>query len=53
MKNVIALSKLIGLSLFCFLLLSINVHAKNSRNELARLVMGTIFLVVVLCVYHW
>ena len=45
MKNV---GKLIGLLLlFCLplLLLSINMHTKNTRNELAHLVMGTIFLV--------
>ena len=44
MKNV---GKLIGLLLFCLplLLLSINMHTKNTRNELARLVIGTIFLV--------
>ena len=42
----ITLGKLIAL-LFClplFLSISINVH-RNSRNELARPVMGTIFLV--------
>ena len=47
MENVITLSKLIGLlllfcpptSLFCF------ENSKNTRNELARPVMGTIFLV--------
>ena len=43
------MGKLIGLLLFCLplllLLFSINVHTKNTRNELARLVMGTIFLV--------
>ena len=47
LENVITLGKLIGLlllfcpptSLFCFLKL------KNTRNELARPVMGTIFLV--------
>ena len=39
--------KLIGLLLFCRflkLLLSINVHTKNTKNKLARLVMGTISL---------
>ena len=53
-KNVITLSKLIGLLLlFCLplLLLSINVHTKNTRNELARFVMGTIFLVIILTVW--
>ena len=45
MKNVITLGKLIGLLLFCLsFLLSVNVHTKNT-NELACLVMGTIFLV--------
>ena len=47
MKNVITLGKLIGLLLFClplFLFLSVNVHTKNTRNELSHLVMGTIFL---------
>ena len=42
---------LIGLLLlFCLpllLLLSINMHTKNTTNELARLVMGTIFLVYI------
>ena len=50
MKNVITLGKLIGLLLlFCvplLLLLSVNVHTKSTRNELARFVMGTIFLVI-------
>ena len=48
MKNIKTLGKLIGLLLFCLpllLLLSINMHTKNTRNELSRLVMGTIFLV--------
>ena len=47
MKNVITLGKLIGrFLLFCLsLLLSVNVHTNSTRNELARLVMGTIFLV--------
>ena len=53
MENVITLGKLIGLLLFCLpLLLSIFVVEnynlfthKNTRNELARLVMGTFFLV--------
>ena len=48
-KNVITLSKLIGLllsSLPLLVLLSVNVHTKNTRNELARLVMGTIVLVI-------
>ena len=45
MKNVITLSKLIGLLLlFCLplLLLSVNVHTKKLRNELARLVVGSV-----------
>ena len=45
MKNVITMGKLIGLLLFCLPFLSINIHTKNTRNEFARLVMGTIFLV--------
>ena len=46
MKNVITLGKLIGLLLFSLpLLLSINMYTKNTRYELARLVMGTICLV--------
>ena len=49
MKNVITSGKLIGLLLlFCLpllLFLSIDVHTKYARNEFARLVMGTIFLV--------
>ena len=47
-KNVITMGKLIGLLLFCLppiLLLLVNVHTKKTRNEFARLVMGTIFLV--------
>ena len=49
MKNIITLGKLIRLllsSLPLLVLLSVNVHTKNTRNELARLVMGTIFLVL-------
>ena len=48
MKNIITLGKLIRLlsSLPLLVLLSINVHTKNTRNELPRLVMGTIFLVL-------
>ena len=47
MENVITLSKLIGLLLLfcppplCFVF----ENSKNTRNELARPVMGTIFLV--------
>ena len=45
-KNVIPLSKLIGLLfLFCLPLLSI-LFLKTKRNDLAYPVMGTIFLVL-------
>ena len=45
-ENVIPLSKLIGLLfLFCLPLLSI-LFLKTKRNDLARPVMGTIFLVL-------
>ena len=45
-ENVITLGKLIGpLFLFCFPLLSI-LFLKTKRNDLARPVMGTIFLVI-------
>ena len=45
-ENVIPLSKLIGLLfLFCLPLLSI-LFLKTKRNDLARSVMGTIFLVM-------
>ena len=44
--NVITLGKLIGLLfLFCLPLLSI-LFLKTKRNDLARPVMGTIFLVI-------
>ena len=44
-ENVITLGKLIGLLfLFCLILLSI-LFLKTKRNDLARPVMGTIFLV--------
>ena len=44
-ENVITLGKLIGLLfLFCLPLLSI-LFLKTNRNDLARPVMGTIFLV--------
>ena len=44
-ENVIALGKLIGLLfIFCLPLLSI-LFLKTKRNDLARPVMGTIFLV--------
>ena len=46
-ENVIPLSKSIGLLfLFCLPLLSI-LFLKTKRNDLARPVMGTIFLVVI------
>ena len=49
-ENVIPLSKLIGLLfLFCLPLLSI-LFLKTKRNDLARPVMGTIFLVYI-CMY--
>ena len=49
-ENVITLGKLIGLLfLFCLPLLSI-LFLKTKRNDLARPVMGTIFLVVVVVV---
>ena len=46
MENVITLDKLIGL-LFCLpsSLLFFYENSKNTRNELARPVIGTIFLV--------
>ena len=45
-ENVITLGKLIGLLfIFCLPLLSI-LFLKTKRNDLARPVMGTIFLVV-------
>ena len=47
-ENVITLGKLIGvLFLFCHPLLSI-LSLKTKRNDLARPVTGTIFLVTVL-----
>ena len=46
-ENVIPLSKLIDLLfLFCLPLLSI-LFLKSKRNDLARPVMGTIFLVII------
>ena len=47
MENVITLGKLIGL-LFCSLppLYFVFENSKSTRNELARPVMGTIFLVI-------
>ena len=51
-ENVITLGKLIGLLfLFCLPLLSI-LFLKTKRNDLARPVMGTIFLVYIcMCMY--
>ena len=47
-ENVIPLSKLMGLLfLFCLALLSI-LFLKTKRNDLARPVMGTIFLVIII-----
>ena len=47
-ENVITLGKLIGLLfLFCLPLLSI-LFLKTKRNDLARPVMGTIFLVIIM-----
>ena len=46
-ENVITLGKLIGLLfLFCLPLLSI-LFLKTKRNDLARPVIGTIFLVII------
>ena len=51
-ENVITLGKLVGLLfLFCLPLLSI-LFLKTKRNNLARPVMGTIFLVIVLMSAH-
>ena len=48
-ENVIPLSKLIGLLfLFCLPLLAV-LFLKTKRNDLARPVMGTIFLVLSVC----
>ena len=48
MENVITLGKVIGLLLFCLpsSLFIFFENSKNTRNELARPVMGTIFLVI-------
>ena len=52
-ENVIAFGKLIGLLLlFCLPLLSI-LFLKTRRNDLARPVMGTIFLVARSVVKFW
>ena len=49
-ENVITLGKLIGLLfLFCLPLLSI-LFLKTKRNNLARPVMGTIFLVIIIII---
>ena len=52
-ENVITLGKLIGLLfLFCVPLLSI-LFFKTKRNDLARPVMGTIFLVnIYICCWY-
>ena len=61
MENVITLGKLIGLLLlFCPPppLYFVSLNSTNTRNELARPVMGTIFLVTLMpsiffrCLYH-
>ena len=47
MENVITLGKLIGLFVFSLPpLYYVFENSKNTRNELARPVMGTIFLVL-------
>ena len=52
-ENVITLGKLIGLLfLFCLPLLSI-LFLKTKRNDLARIVMGTIFLVSLMSVCRY
>ena len=51
-ENVIPLSKLIGLLfLFCLPLLSI-LFLKTKRNDLARPLMGTIFLVIAIASFR-
>ena len=53
MKNVKTLGKLIRLllsSLPLLVILSVNVRTKNTRNELARLVMGIVFLVIIIII---
>ena len=50
--TVITLGKLIGLLfLFCPPLYFVFENSKNTSNELARPVMGTIFLVYDVCMY--
>ena len=50
-ENIITLGKLIGmLFLFCLPLLSI-LFLKTKRNNLARPVMGTIFLVIIIIIF--
>ena len=52
-ENVITLGKLVGLLfLFCLSLLSI-LFLKTKRNDLARPVMGTIFLVILVCCIYF
>ena len=58
MENVITLGKVIGLSyLFCLPLppplYFVLQNFKNKRNDLARPVMGTIFLVIVFCTFKF
>ena len=54
MENVIILGKLIGLLLFCPLLsIFVVENSKNTRNELARRVLGTIFLVLLIDKKHY
>ena len=46
-RSVVVLSVLFLLLFVCFKLQPLsNVHTKNTRNKLAHLVMGTIFLVL-------
>ena len=51
-ENVITLGKLIGL-LFLFCLPLLSLFLKTKRNDLARPVMGTIFLVMYVFVYTY
>ena len=52
MENVITLGKFMGLLfLFCLPLLS-NLFLKTKRNDLARPVMGTIFLVLAFIIHN-
>ena len=49
MENVVTLSKFICLLLLLFSLCFVFDNSKNTRNELAHSVMGTIFLVMRHC----